>query len=169
VVDVVVVGYDYGQGRRAHWGVGSLLCAVYDPATDTFPTVTRCASGLSDAGWAELGKRLAEDRIEHKDPRVVALLTPDVWVVPRAVFELQADEVTRSPMHPAGAEAGRGYALRFPRIVREREKQPTDATSVPEIIDLYQMQGHKGKRDKQAKRPVAATDTTEEVQASFEV
>ena len=84
-VDVVVVGFDYGQGRRAKWGVGSLLCAVYDPATDTFPTVTRCASGLSDAGWVELGQRLAQDRIEHPDPRVRAILKPDVWVVPRYV------------------------------------------------------------------------------------
>src|SRR5256885_12259245 len=43
-VDVVVVGYYYGRGARAAWGIGSLLCAVYDKDTDTFPTVTRCAS-----------------------------------------------------------------------------------------------------------------------------
>ena len=143
-VDVAVVGYYYGRGRRAGWGIGSLLCAVYDPASDTFPTVTRCASGLSDADWIALGKSLAEDRIEHRDPRVVALLKPDEWVVPRYVFELQADEVSRSPMHPAGGDNGPGYALRFPRIVRAREKQPADATTVAEVLDLYRMQGHKG-------------------------
>src|SRR5699024_4801826 len=137
-VDVVVVGYYYGRGRRASWGIGSLLCAVYDPASDTFPTVTRCASGLSDAGWIELGQRLHADTIEHKDPRVVSLLTPDVWVVPRYVFEIQADEVSRSPMHPAAGNGGPGYALRFPRLLKEREKQPTDATTVAEVLDLYQ-------------------------------
>jgi DNA ligase-1 len=158
-VDVVVVGYYYGRGRRASWGIGSLLCAVYDPATDTFPTVTRCASGLSDAGWIELGQRLAQDQIEHKDPRVIARLKPDVWVVPRYVFELQADEVSRSPMHPAGEESGPGYALRFPRIVHEREKQPTDATAVDEVIRLYQLQGHKGQT---GKRGGKAKDTEEE-------
>jgi len=152
-VDVVVVGYYYGRGARAAWGIGSLLCAVYDREKDTFPTVTRCASGLSNQGWIELGQRLAQDRIAHHDPRVVSILTPDVWVTPRYVFELQADEVTRSPMHPAGSEeGGSGYALRFPRIIHEREKQPEDATTVPEVIELYRMQGHKGESGKRAAR-----------------
>ena len=35
------------EGRRARWGLGSLLMSVYDKETDTFPTVTRVASGLS--------------------------------------------------------------------------------------------------------------------------
>jgi len=160
-VDVVVVGYYYGRGARASWGIGSLLCAVYDQEKDTFPTVTRCASGLSNQFWQELGRRLAQDKIDHHDPRVVSILTPDVWVVPRYVFELQADEVTRSPMHPAGLAAdgaGAGYALRFPRIVREREKTPEDATSVAEVIDLYGMQGHKGESGKRASRGRAAPE-----------
>lgn len=155
-VDVVVVGYYYGRGRRASWNIGSLLCAVYDPTTDTFPTVTRCASGLSDAGWIELGQRLQADQIEHKDPRVIASLKPDLWVVPRYVFEIQADEVSRSPMHPAGStDGGPGYALRFPRLLKEREKQPTDATTVAEVLDLYQMQGHKGESGKRVKKKSA--------------
>ena len=138
-VDVVVVGYYYGRGARAAWGIGSLLCAVYDRDSDTFPTVTRCASGLSNQFWIELGQRLAQDRIEHHDPRVVSALTPDIWVTPRYVFELQADEVTRSPMHPAGAsDGGQGYALRFPRIVQRareaaggRDQRDRDPGSVP--------------------------------------
>jgi len=159
-VDVVVVGYYYGRGARAAWGIGSLLCAVYDREKDTFPTVTRCASGLSNQGWIALGARLGADRLDHHDPRVVSILTPDVWVAPRYVFELQADEVTRSPMHPAGADGGAGYALRFPRIVLEREKQPEDATTVPEVIELYRMQGHKGESGKRASktRPTAEAE-----------
>ncbi|HMA32840.1 MAG TPA: ATP-dependent DNA ligase [Chloroflexia bacterium] len=155
-VDVVIVGYDYGQGARAAWGIGSLLCAVYDKEKDAFPTVTRCASGLSNQFWIELGQRLAQDKIDHADPRVISILKPSVWVTPRYVFELQADEVTRSPMHPAGADGGPGYALRFPRIVREREKQPEDTTSVTEVIDLYRMQGHKGESGKRAAKGAPA-------------
>lgn len=149
-VDCVIVGYYYGKGRRASWGIGSLLVAVYDKANDTFPTATRVASGLSDGGWQELCKRLNADKIEHHDPRVVSVITPDVWVVPRYVVELQADEVSRSQMHPAGrTDSGPGYALRFPRIVKERpERHPEDATSVEEIIDLYNMQGKGDTRGK---------------------
>jgi hypothetical protein len=72
---------------------------------------------------------------------------------------LQADEVTRSPMHPAGADGGQGYALRFPRILQEREKQPEDATTVTEVLDLYRMQGHKGESGKRASRGRAKAET----------
>ncbi|MDQ6694989.1 MAG: ATP-dependent DNA ligase [Chloroflexota bacterium] len=151
-VDCAIVGYDYGKGKRALWGLGSLLVAVYDKAADTFPTVTRVASGLSDEGWQDLAKRLAADRIEHADPRVKHVITPDVWVVPHYVVELQADEVSRSQMHPAGRSEGEaGYALRFPRIVKERpERKPEDATSVDEIAELYNMQGRGDTRGKRA-------------------
>jgi DNA ligase-1 len=153
-VDCAIVGYYYGKGRRASWGIGSLLVSVYDKANDTLPTVTRVASGLSEQAWQEMCKRLEADRIDHPDPRVQYVITPDVWVVPRYVLELQADEVSRSQMHPAGrTDGGPGYALRFPRIVKERpERKPEDATSVEEIIELYNMQG---KGDTRGKRKAA--------------
>jgi len=82
------------------------------------------------------------------------VLGADVWVLPRYVLELQADEVTRSRMHAAGKTDGQpGYALRFPRIVKERpDREPEDATTVPEIIKLFGMQGKgdtRGKRKQQ--------------------
>ena len=159
-VDCVIVGYYYGKGRRAAWGLGSLLVSVYDKENDTFPTVTRVASGFSEEGWQEMCKRLESDRIEHPDPRVVAVINPDVWVVPRYVLELQADEVSRSQMHPAGKRDGApGYALRFPRIVKERtERTPEDATSVEEVIELYKMQG---KGDTRGKRKAKIGDEVE--------
>jgi DNA ligase-1 len=158
-VDCAIVGYYYGKGRRASWGIGSLLVSVYDKANDTLPTVTRVASGLSDEGWRDLCRRLDADRIEHPDPRVISVIMPDIWVVPRLVVELQADEVSRSQMHPAGrADSGPGYALRFPRIIKERpERKPEDATSVEEVIKLYNMQG---RGDTRGKRKAAADEGT---------
>ena len=157
-VDCVIVGYYYGKGQRAKWGVGSLLVAVYDRANDTFATVTRVASGLSEEGWQDLYKRLHSEEIQHPDPRVRYVLKPDVWVVPHYVVELQADEVSRSQMHAAGKEEGQaGYALRFPRIVHERpERKPEDATSVEEVIELFNMQG---KGDTRGKRKAATPET----------
>ncbi|MDQ3928201.1 MAG: ATP-dependent DNA ligase, partial [Chloroflexota bacterium] len=159
-VDCAIVGYYYGKGRRASWGIGSLLVSVYDKATDTLPTVTRVASGLSDEGWRDLCRRLDPDRIEHPDPRVISVIKPDIWVVPRLVVELQADEVSRSQMHPAGrTDSGLGYALRFPRIIKERpERKPEDATSVEEVIKLYNMQG---KGDTRGKRKAAVDESAE--------
>jgi len=52
-----------------------------------------------------------------------------------------------------------GYALRFPRIVKERpERTPEDATSVDEVIELYKMQG---KGDTRGKRKASAEVETE--------
>ena len=59
------------------------------------------------------------------------------------VLEVLADEITRSWLHVAGRDGGRGYALRFPRLVgfREADKRPEDATTMAEIIALYNQQG----------------------------
>jgi DNA ligase-1 len=159
-VDCVVVGYYYGKGHRASWGIGSLLVSVYDKENDTFPTVTRVASGLSEEAWKELAKRLQQDRIDHHDPRVISIIAPDMWVVPKYVFEVQADEVSRSKMHPAGRSDGEpGYALRFPRILKERsDREPEDATAVEEVIKLHGMQG---KGDTRGKRKAAAPTAEE--------
>ena len=51
-VDLVVVGYYRGRGRRAALGIGSLLAAVRDPAHDRFRTVAKIGSGLQRASMA---------------------------------------------------------------------------------------------------------------------
>jgi hypothetical protein len=55
-VDVVLVGYLRGRGKRAALGIGSLLGAVYDPARDRFRTVAKIGSGLSDSAWREIAR-----------------------------------------------------------------------------------------------------------------
>lgn len=113
--DVVIVGYFRGRGRRPRLGIGSLLCAVYDPAHDRCRAVTRVGSGLSDAGWVELRQSLDTDRIEERPPQVDAHITADVWTAPARVIELIADDISRSPLHTCGSVGrGPGYALRFP-------------------------------------------------------
>ncbi len=139
--DLVVVGYDRGRGKRAALGIGSLLCAVYDPAHDRFRTVTRVGSGLSDAEWHRLRQRLDATRLPEKPRQVEADITPDVWVEPRVVLEVLAGGITRSPRHTAGKTGQEpGYALRFPRIVRIRhDRRPEDATTEAELVALAQL------------------------------
>jgi DNA ligase-1 len=138
-VDCVIVGYIYGRGRRAAFGVGALLVAVYDPERDVFPTVTKIGTGLSDV------REGCEPYISERKPaRVESNIEPSVWVEPQVVIEVLADEITRSPVHPTGAdEGGQGYALRFPRLVsfRQEDKKPEDVTTVAEIVELYNQQG----------------------------
>ena len=77
---------------------------------------------------------------ERKPERVESNIEPSVWVDQQVVIEVLADEITRSPVHPTGAdEGGQGYALRFPRLVgfRQEAKKPEDVTTVAEIVKLY--------------------------------
>lgn len=142
-VDLCVVGYFRGGGKRASFGIGTVLAAVYDPATDTFKTVSKVGTGFSDEEWMALRERLDSAAVGHRPARVDSKMEPDVWVQPTFVVTVAADEITRSPMHTCGADAqGIGYALRFPRVqgfIRE-DKRPEDANTVADIIELYDLQ-----------------------------
>ena len=141
-VDVVLVGYFRGRGRRAALGVGSLLAAIRDPTGERFRTVAKIGSGLSDSAWRDLRAELDKQASRTRPTRVDSLITPDVWVQPRVVVEVLADEITRSPFHTCGKTGEEpGYALRFPRMLGLRtDKSLADATTEREIIDLYRLQ-----------------------------
>lgn len=141
-VDLVLVGYLRGRGKRAALGIGSLLATVYDPSHDRFRTIAKIGSGLSDRDWQTLRVKLDDAATKHRPARVDSLIIPDVWVQPTYVVEVLADEITRSPFHTCGkTDDEPGYALRFPRLLSLRtDKSPTDATTEREIIELYRMQ-----------------------------
>jgi len=145
-IDCVLLGYLYGRGKRAALGAGSLLVGLYDPEQDQFVTVTKIGTGLSDEQWRSIRERTKGLEVDHRPARVSSLIEPSVWVEPQLVLEVLADEITRSPIHTAGKVGDEpGYALRFPRLIsfREADKQPEDATTVQELIELYQSQGKK--------------------------
>jgi DNA ligase-1 len=145
-IDCVILGYITGKGKRTAFGAGALLVGVYDKGKDEFVTVSKIGTGLTDKEWREIHKRADKIRVENKPARVNAVITPSVWIKPEIIIEILADEITRSPIHTAGKTDGEpGYALRFPRLVsfRSSDKRAEDATSVEELIEMYQLQGKK--------------------------
>lgn len=142
-VDCVIVGYVYGRGKRAAFGVGALLVGVYDDETDEFATITKIGTGLSDEQWREVRKKCDNITLEERPARVSSILEPSVWVEPRVVIEVLADEITRSQVHTAGRQdESPGYALRFPRLISFRgdDKRSEDATTVREIKEMFDAQ-----------------------------
>lgn len=134
-VDCIVMGYTAGKGKRVGFGVGQFLVGVRDE--DTFKTVTKVGTGLTDEQFKELYKRLSKTKVKDKpkEYEVNKDLTPDFWVAPRVVVELAADEITISPKHTAG------LALRFPRLVRFRDdKNSEQITNLEELKSLYKLQ-----------------------------
>lgn len=157
-IDCVVLGYDFGKGKRTNFGIGAFMVGVYDETNDQFVTLAKIGTGLTDDEWRELKVKSETLKVERKPSlyNIDNLMSCDVWVSPEIVVEIKADEITRSPVHTAGrvmkaSKSGTafevdipGYALRFPRLVKFREdKTATDATSLHEVADMFKLQGAK--------------------------
>ena len=143
-IDCVILGYVMGKGKRTAFGAGALLVGVYDDKKDEFVTVSKIGTGLTDEEWIEIHRRADKIKVPNKPARVSSLISPSVWIRPEIVIEVLADEITRSPIHTAGkTDSEPGYALRFPRLVsfRSNDKKAEDATTVGELITMYNQQG----------------------------
>ena len=143
-VDCVILGYYFGQGKRASFGIGALLVGIFNPEKDCFQTIAKIGTGLTDHEWKDIKKQCDAIRLHERLHNVACEknLFPDVWVAPTLVCMIRADEITRSPMHSAGAGKTKGgFALRFPRLMGYRpDKSATDTTTIQEIGRLYQLQ-----------------------------
>lgn len=154
-IDCLVMGFDYGKGKRVGFGIGAFLVGVRDEKEDKYVTVAKIGTGLSDDEWRELQVRATALKAKEKSPfyDVDRAMECDVWISPEIVVEIKADEITRSTVHTAGrkmkpSKSGStsdvdvpGYALRFPRLVRFREdKRPEETTALKEMEEMFEMQ-----------------------------
>ncbi len=135
-IDAVVMGYYRGEGKRTGFGIGAFLVGVRD--RESFVTLTKTGTGVTDEQWKELRRRLNTLKV-GKQPKeyrgVEKIFLPDVWVAPKLVVEIAGDDLTKSPTH------GAGIAVRFPRLVGIRDdKSPEQATTVAELKRMYQNQ-----------------------------
>jgi len=139
-LDCVVMGYYKGRGKRAGFGIGAFLVGVRESkSSDQFLTISKIGTGLTDEQWREMYSRCQVSGVrcqaKPKEYIVAKGLTPDVWCQPEIVVEIEADNITKSPIHAAK------YALRFPRLVRFRDdKSPEEATTIKEAEKLYNLQ-----------------------------
>jgi len=128
-LDLVVVGGEWGEGRRTSF-IGSYLLACRDPYTDRFLSIGRVATGITDEKLEELTEIFKD----------LVLLETGVHVEfePKIVFEVAFEEIQKSQNYDSG------YALRFPRLVNVRsDKSVEDADTIEKVEQLYLKQ--KGK------------------------
>lgn len=136
-VDCVVLGYYFGRGVRANFGIGGFLVGIWDENDNMFKTITKVGTGLKDDEWKKLKEMCDAIAIKEKpeNAEIDKKYNCDVWTKPEIVVELAADELSKSSEHSAK------YALRFPRLVKFRtDKSSKDTTSPEEIADLYKRQ-----------------------------
>ena len=133
-IDLVAVGYNLGSGRRKELGVGSVLGAAYNEEEDVFEAVCNVGTGFTDEQLKSVYDVLKGDSLEKKPKNleVQESLVPDVWVDPRVVFTVEADEITKK-------KDSKYLSLRFPRLVEwGRDKGITEATTTKELEEMHE-------------------------------
>jgi len=125
-MDLVIVGAEWGHGRRSGW-LSDYYLAALDPSTGEFLVVGKTFKGLTDAEFEEMTRKLLELKVKDEGWRV--------WVKPAIVAEVAFSEVQWSPKYRSG------FALRFARIVRFRpDKSPWEAATIEDVKRVYEEQ-----------------------------
>src|SRR4030042_6880752 len=141
------MGYYRGKGKRNKFGIGAFLVGIPD-GKGKILSVSKIGTGLTDKQWREMKRRCQVASVKPASPKlqrgelqeepkeydINKNLFPDVWCRPKIVVEIEADTITKSPIHTAG------LALRFPRLKRFRDdKKVEEATSSKEleILNLH--------------------------------
>ncbi len=125
-LDLVVLGAEWGSGRRRGW-LSNLHLGARDPAGG-FVMLGKTFKGLTDEMLAWQTERL-EALATHRDGHLVQ-------VRPELVVEIAVNEIQRSPHYPAG------LALRFARVKAYRDdKSASEADTIDTVRELHARQG----------------------------
>jgi len=131
-LDLVIVGAEWGYGRRHNW-LSDYYLAARDAETGRFMVVGKTFKGLTDKEFIQMTKRLKDLTIEKRSHGVV--------VIPKIVVQVVYNEIQKSPKYECG------MALRFARITRIREdKSPEEADTIQRVRDIYERQYEKKAR-----------------------
>jgi ATP-dependent DNA ligase I len=128
--DLVVLGAEWGHGRREGW-LSNLHLGARDPSTGAFVMVGKCFKGLTDELLRWQTQALLEREVERRG--IAVLVRPDL------VIEIALDGVQASTRYPGGV------ALRFARVKRYRpDKSPGEADTIDELRALLPPRPHSG-------------------------
>jgi DNA ligase 1 len=120
--DLVVLGAEWGHGRRQGW-LSNLHLAARDPRTGEFLMVGKCFKGLTD--------ELLEWQTKELLARETGRRGIAVLVRPELVVEIALDGVQSSTRYPGGV------ALRFARVKRYRpDKSAEHADAIDDLRAL---------------------------------
>ncbi|RLE43200.1 hypothetical protein DRJ48_01510 [Candidatus Woesearchaeota archaeon] len=135
-VDLVIVGAEYGEGKRASWLSSYYLACLHD---DQFLVVGKASTGLKEK--SEEGLSFG-DVTKLLEPLIISSKGRYVEVKPQVVVEVGYQEIQKSPTYSSG------YALRFPRVIRLRDDKAVDEiATLDDIKELYAKQTNTTKSD----------------------
>jgi DNA ligase-1 len=126
-LDLVVIGVEWGSGRRKGW-LSNLHLGARDPVNGGFVMLGKTFKGMTDEILAWQTRELLA-RETHREGHIV-------YVRPELVVEVAFNDVQRSPHYPGGV------ALRFARIKGYRpDKKPEEADTIDAVLQLLPRSG----------------------------
>lgn len=127
-LDLIVMGAYYGKGKRTGVFGGFLMGCL---SNEKYEPVCRLGTGFDENMLILLKNKL---RTTDKKPSIYfSSVEPDIWIEPELVFEVNAAEISTSPLYATE------ISLRFPRFVRIRyDKTITDVTELAVIQKMMQ-------------------------------
>jgi DNA ligase 1 len=131
-LDLVVMGYYAGRGKRSQFGIGAVLVGVLDEK-EQVKTIAKIGTGLTEEQLKKMKKLCEENKLDKQPDNYLVHknLLPDAFCKPEIVIEVAADEITKSPTHSAKV------ALRFPRMLKFRtDKSLEQITTQKELSGI---------------------------------
>ena len=132
-LDLVIVGADWGEGKRSNW-LSSFTLACIDE-NNNFLEIGKVGTGIKEK--SELGVSFSQLTEELK-PLIISEKGKNVKVRPEIVVEVSYEEIQKSPTYSSG------YALRFPRVISLRlERSHEECSTLNMVEEFYEGQRHR--------------------------
>jgi len=129
-LDLVIVGAEWGEGKRAKW-LSSYTIACLDE-NGNFVEVGKVSTGLKEKREEGIS---FEEMTKLLKPLIISGKGKEVKVKPKIVIEVSYEEIQKSPTYESG------FALRFPRVINLRpDRGPEEASTLNYVKKLYEGQ-----------------------------
>jgi len=126
-LDLVIVGGEWGTGKRAGW-LSSFTLACLDEDSGDYLEVGKVGTGIKEkeeegVSFEQLTQMLKKLIISEKGK--------EVKIKPEIVVEITYEEIQKSPSYNSG------FALRFPRLTRLRDDRSPEEISTLQMVEEY--------------------------------
>ena len=130
-LDLVITGAEYGEGKRAGW-LSSFDIACLDEENEKYLEIGKVSTGLKEKSSKE------QDAVSYEE--LTKLLKPfiikeekegkHIKVKPKIFITVIYQEIQKSPTYESG------FALRFPRFIKLRDKEDKPLKEISTLADL---------------------------------
>ncbi len=130
-LDLVIVGAEYGKGKRSGW-LSSFILACKGKKRGEYLEIGKVGTGIKELEGEEI---TFENLTKKLTPLIIKEKGKSVEIKPKIVVSVTYQEIQKSPNYKSG------FALRFPRFTALRpDKSPSDIATLKEVEEDYKKQ-----------------------------